>query len=132
MSKEFEVPIRIPPNPECSLNPEQQQQFFIACSEALESKRKILSSFNENLRQDDGGNHYDDSNVDMSGPNQMHNLLASRTPSLDRMTISLQIVLEKLSRGTYNNHCESCQQPIPFARLLAVPHTRHCMKCKQG
>lgn len=30
---------------------------------------------------------------------------------------------------TENLHCHSCQQPIPAARLAALPGTRTCIQC---
>jgi DnaK suppressor protein len=39
--------------------------------------------------------------------------------------------LARLRAGTYGN-CESCGQPIPKARLKAIPHARLCVACKSG
>jgi DnaK suppressor protein len=39
--------------------------------------------------------------------------------------------LHKLKVGTYGT-CESCGQPIPKARLKAIPHARLCVACKSG
>jgi DnaK suppressor protein len=38
--------------------------------------------------------------------------------------------LARIRRGTYGV-CEVCQQPIPKARLEAVPWARHCRECKE-
>jgi RNA polymerase-binding transcription factor DksA len=38
--------------------------------------------------------------------------------------------LAKLTSGTYGN-CETCHQPIPAARLEAVPYARRCVPCQQ-
>ena len=37
----------------------------------------------------------------------------------------------KMQLGTYGI-CESCGQPIPKARLKAIPHARLCVACKSG
>jgi DnaK suppressor protein len=39
--------------------------------------------------------------------------------------------LAKINNGTYG-YCESCGQPIPKARLKAIPHARLCIACKSG
>jgi len=36
----------------------------------------------------------------------------------------------KLADGTYGD-CETCQHPIPIARLKAVPYARRCAACQQ-
>jgi RNA polymerase-binding transcription factor DksA len=38
--------------------------------------------------------------------------------------------LAKLTSGTYGN-CETCHDPIPAARLEAVPYARRCVACQQ-
>lgn len=39
--------------------------------------------------------------------------------------------LAKLANGSYGV-CEGCGQPIPRARLKALPHARLCVSCKSG
>ncbi|HLH45963.1 MAG TPA: TraR/DksA C4-type zinc finger protein [Acidimicrobiales bacterium] len=39
--------------------------------------------------------------------------------------------LEKIDAGTYGT-CERCGQPIPEARLEALPHAALCVSCKSG
>lgn len=39
--------------------------------------------------------------------------------------------LVKIANGTYGR-CEGCGQPIPKARLKALPHARLCVACKSG
>ncbi|MEO6121101.1 MAG: TraR/DksA C4-type zinc finger protein [Acidimicrobiales bacterium] len=39
--------------------------------------------------------------------------------------------LVKIGAGTYGI-CEGCGQPIPRARLKALPHARLCVACKSG
>jgi DnaK suppressor protein len=36
--------------------------------------------------------------------------------------------LERINRGSYGS-CEECKQPIPRARLQALPATRYCVEC---
>jgi DnaK suppressor protein len=39
--------------------------------------------------------------------------------------------LAKVRHGTYGT-CENCGQPIPKARLKALPYARLCVACKSG
>ncbi len=39
--------------------------------------------------------------------------------------------IAKIGAGTYGT-CESCAQPIPKARLKALPQARLCVACKSG
>ncbi|MDQ6838822.1 MAG: TraR/DksA C4-type zinc finger protein [Actinomycetota bacterium] len=43
----------------------------------------------------------------------------------------IDFALEKIKAGTYGL-CEKCGQPIPEARLEALPHAALCVACKSG
>jgi DnaK suppressor protein len=43
----------------------------------------------------------------------------------------IDFALEKILAGTYGL-CEQCGQPIPEARLEALPHAALCVACKSG
>jgi DnaK suppressor protein len=43
----------------------------------------------------------------------------------------IDAALVKISEGTYG-YCESCGNPVPKARLEALPHARLCVSCKSG
>ena len=43
----------------------------------------------------------------------------------------IDLALAKIANGTYGT-CESCGQPIPKARLKALPQARLCVACKSG
>jgi RNA polymerase-binding transcription factor DksA len=36
--------------------------------------------------------------------------------------------LDRIDKGTFGR-CEECRCPIPRARLMALPYTRHCVSC---
>jgi DnaK suppressor protein len=38
--------------------------------------------------------------------------------------------LDRVKAGTFGL-CESCEEPIPRARLNAVPHARFCVECQR-
>lgn len=40
----------------------------------------------------------------------------------------IDAALERMAAGTYGR-CEDCGQPVPLARLQALPATRYCMEC---
>ncbi len=42
----------------------------------------------------------------------------------------IDLALDKINRGTYG-FCESCNAPIPQARLEALPHVTLCVKCQR-
>jgi RNA polymerase-binding transcription factor DksA len=44
---------------------------------------------------------------------------------------AIDAALERVDAGTYGT-CEACQQPIPEARLDAVPEATLCVGCKTG
>jgi DnaK suppressor protein len=43
----------------------------------------------------------------------------------------IDAALDKIAEGTYG-FCESCGNPVPKARLEALPHARLCVSCKSG
>jgi RNA polymerase-binding transcription factor len=43
----------------------------------------------------------------------------------------IDAALDKIAEGTYGI-CESCGNPVPTARLEALPHARLCVSCKSG
>jgi DnaK suppressor protein len=43
----------------------------------------------------------------------------------------IDAALVKITEGTYG-YCESCGNPVPKARLEALPHARLCVSCKSG
>jgi RNA polymerase-binding transcription factor DksA len=51
--------------------------------------------------------------------------LASRTRARHATLVD---ALRRLESGTYGT-CASCQSPIPYGRLLAMPEAAHCVTC---
>ncbi|NOX62426.1 MAG: conjugal transfer protein TraR [Chloroflexi bacterium] len=48
----------------------------------------------------------------------------------ERRLERVERALAKFEDGTYG-YCESCGQPIDFARLKALPDARFCLKCQR-
>ncbi len=55
--------------------------------------------------------------------------LAEIDRDLDELR-AVQHALRRLKSGTYGT-CASCGQPIPAARLRAVPHATLCVECQE-
>jgi RNA polymerase-binding transcription factor DksA len=51
-------------------------------------------------------------------------LLQNQEQALDE----IRDALGRIDAGTFGQ-CEECHQPIPKARLQALPYTRHCVEC---
>jgi RNA polymerase-binding transcription factor DksA len=51
-------------------------------------------------------------------------LLQNQEQALDE----IRDALGRIDSGTFGE-CEECHQPIPKARLQALPYTRHCVEC---
>ena len=50
----------------------------------------------------------------------------------ERTTLDqIEGALRKMDKGTYGL-CESCQKPIPKARIKAVPFARYCIACQNS
>ena len=45
--------------------------------------------------------------------------------------VEIDRALAKIDAGTYGL-CEQCGEPIPDARLQALPHAALCVACKSG
>ncbi len=90
---------------------------------SLEAERTQL---NEQLTEMDGGEfdeNFADSGQVAAEQGEVHALASSLRDKLD----AVEQALVKLDEGTYGL-CERCQQPIPAARLEAVPASRFCIE----
>ena len=90
---------------------------------SLEGERVQL---NEQLTELDGGEfdeNFADSGQVAAEQGEAHALASSLKDQLD----AVEQALVKLDEGTYGL-CERCQQPIPAARLEAVPASRFCIE----
>ncbi len=90
---------------------------------SLEAERTQL---NEQLTELDGGafdENFADSGQVAAEQGEVHALASSLRDQLD----AVEQALVKLDEGTYGL-CERCRQPIPAARLEAVPASRFCIE----
>ena len=60
--------------------------------------------------------------------------LEAQTMSVERLTLAAHRITETLQRiadGTYGR-CEECDEPIPPARLNAIPTATLCVRCQSA
>jgi DnaK suppressor protein len=50
------------------------------------------------------------------------------TSALRHLLLEIDAALQRVDHGTYGA-CETCAQPIPSARLRALPHSTRCVSC---
>src|SRR5215210_1001669 len=104
-------------------------------ADPLESTvRASLEEDREQLRvqlADLGGVAFDENFADSgqvaAEQGEAHSLANSLREQLD----AVELALTKLDDGTYGK-CERCQQPIPEARLEAMPASRFCIEHANG
>lgn len=104
----------------------------------LKEKERILKSISrleENTQQGSRGNisdgagvptHIADLGTDAFEKDLDLNLTSSELELLQKIEDSLKKIEEK-KYGI----CESCNEPIPKARLRAVPYAKFCIKCQR-
>jgi RNA polymerase-binding transcription factor DksA len=55
--------------------------------------------------------------------------IAERGSRLAQVALAdIDRAIARIAAGTYGR-CEQCGRPIPFERLEAIPHARHCVTC---
>jgi RNA polymerase-binding transcription factor len=70
---------------------------------------------------------------ELSGPTDSDSMLAREIAdrgnrrALEALA-EIEHALVRIAAGTYG-YCERCERPIPFERLEAIPHARHCVTC---
>jgi DnaK suppressor protein len=80
----------------------------------------------EGLERHEPGDLADDAATDAT------RTLLARIEARDRQVLGdIAAAQARLSEGTFGV-CEGCGQPIPFARLRALPATRRCLACEEA
>jgi DnaK suppressor protein len=60
--------------------------------------------------------------------------LEAHTLSVERLTLAAQQIaatLQRIADGTYGR-CQECDEPIPLARLKAIPTATLCVRCQSA
>jgi RNA polymerase-binding transcription factor len=71
---------------------------------------------------------------DLCDSAQAMGALEAQTMSVERLTLTARRITETLQRiadGTYGR-CEECDEPIPPARLKAIPTATLCVPCQSA
>ena len=61
---------------------------------------------------------------------QMEHMAFATLQQGQKTLAEVEAALKRMDRGTYGV-CESCEAPIPEARLRALPWARFCLKCAE-
>jgi DnaK suppressor protein len=103
-----------------------ERRHYLAQAEELKAQADALALEHEpgDVQFDEEGGEGGTSNVDRELDLALSNQARVAIEEIDR-------ALAKIDAGTYGA-CERCGQPIPEARLEALPHAALCVSCKSG
>ena len=96
----------------------------------LLSKRDELLSLLQEWRQDVRAERVTEDEVGQASWAQMEHLAFATLEQGQKTLAEVEAALNRMDRGTYGV-CESCEEPIPDARLRALPWARFCLKCAE-
>jgi DnaK suppressor protein len=103
---------------------ERTRSELTAKLDSLRAERRVVEEEDPDVSfAEDGG--------EGSGVSVERDRLASLLSAVSSQLHDTEISLARLERGTYGL-CEACRQPIPAARLEAMPNARMCVSCKAG
>ena len=96
----------------------------------LEERKKIqqsISAKKENeMPEAEVGDEIDNATQSLD-KEVLFELNSSAHANLDQ----IESALRRISKGIYGI-CESCRQPIPKKRILAIPFARYCINCQSS
>jgi DnaK suppressor protein len=103
-----------------------ERQTYISSAEALKAQADSLALEHEpgDVQFDEEGGEGGTANVDREIDLHLSAQARATVVEIDR-------ALAKIADGTYG-FCESCGNPIPDARLQALPYAALCVSCKSG
>lgn len=67
---------------------------------------------------------------DMGMTENLRDLLHLLSESAREEILRIDEALERIENGTYGR-CQLCDEPIATKRLEVLPHTQHCVECKE-
>lgn len=105
---------------------EQERATYLRQAEELKAQADSLALEHEpgDVQFDEEGGEGGTSNVDRELDLVLSAQARAAIEEIDR-------ALAKIDAGTYGR-CEQCGNPIPEARLEALPHAALCVACKSG
>ena len=104
----------------------EERQTYTEQAEALRAEAEALARDMEpgDIQFDDESGEGGTINVDRERDLALSAQARAEVEEIDH-------ALTKIAAGTYGT-CERCGQPIPRARLRALPQARLCVDCKSG
>ena len=105
---------------------EQERQTYTEQAEALKAEADQLAQEMEpgDIQFDEESGEGGTMNIDRERDLALSAQARAAVDEIDH-------ALAKITNGTYGT-CENCGQPIPKARLKALPYARLCVACKSG
>ncbi len=103
------------------------QELLLAKRRALVGDLKSMETQAFKLSgQDTSANHM----ADYGSDNYEQDFTLGLIENNEEAVLQIDAALARIDKGTYGV-CEGCEQPIPEARLEALPWTGFCVKCQQ-
>lgn len=105
----------------------------------MERRKEVLEELSEleevylgkNQRESAGDvSGYSTHPADQGSDEAMREAAFGRGEATGRALEEIEEALQRIESGEYGL-CESCGAEIPEARLEALPHARHCIKCQE-
>jgi DnaK suppressor protein len=96
----------------------------------LKSKRQELLGQLQEWREGVRVERVTEDEVGQASWAQMEHLAFATLEQGQKTLAEVEAALNRVDRGTYGV-CESCEGPIPEARLRALPWARYCLKCAE-
>ncbi len=96
----------------------------------LEKQRKLSPAHPDAQAWLPGAGGWEGDLIDRANADAEAELLIRLRQTDGRLLRAIEETLARIRRGRFGV-CETCNQPIPRARLGAVPWTRHCRVCKE-
>lgn len=111
-----------------TLNSDDLQKILRSAEEKYEEIREILDFESDRVKLEQPShseNGLDTFHIEVGAP------IRARCASQQALLEALGKAIENIKSGSYSGICTGCHNPIPVQRLIAVPQTKHCMKCKK-
>ncbi len=117
------------------MNARGKQQFQRKLNELEARIRGDLDYTTEELRQNTAEESGDLSHVplhpaDVGTEEFLHELNAVLVGNQEHLVTEIQAARQRLAEDRFGI-CERCQQPVPAARLEALPYVRYCVPCAE-
>ena len=95
-------------------------------AERKKIQESILSKKENEMPEAEVGDEIDNATQSLD-KEVLFELNSSAHANLDQ----IESALRRISKGIYGI-CESCRQPIPKKRILAIPFARYCINCQSS